>query len=75
MPFFAETPLLNHDVIFWGAITLMATVPSLGYYLYRWRKHELEIDFKREMIARGMSAEDIERVLAAGSSRTDRKQG
>jgi hypothetical protein len=58
---------LNHDVIFWGAIVLICVVPSISYYLYRWRKTELDAELKREMLARGMSADEIERVLAAGS--------
>ena len=39
--------------------------------MVQWRKHrlaEMEISLKQEMVQRGMSAEDIERVLAAGHS-------
>jgi hypothetical protein len=54
-----------HDLIFWGAILLICVVPSISYYLYKWRKSELEADLKHEMIARGMSADEIERVLSA----------
>jgi hypothetical protein len=52
-------------LIFWGAIVLICCVPSLAYYLYRWRKTELETELKRDMIARGMGADEIERVLGA----------
>lgn len=63
----ADVPWLNNTLIFWTAIVLICVVPSISYYLYRWRKTELDAELKREMIARGMSAEEIVRVLAAGS--------
>ncbi len=64
------TPLLasigDYDtLIFWSAIALICVVPSISYYLYRWRKTEIEADLKHAMIARGMSADEIERVLKA----------
>lgn len=34
------------------------------------RRTEIEADLKREMLARGMSADDIVRVLEAGASNT-----
>jgi hypothetical protein len=34
----------------------------------RYGCHRQDIDFKREMVDRGLSAEEIERILAAGSS-------
>jgi hypothetical protein len=49
-------------------------VPSVSSYLYRWRKSELDAELKREMIARGMSADEIERVLAAGSPSPPKRQ-
>ena len=55
----------NSTLIFWGAIVLICCVPSISFYLYKWRKTELETDLKRDMIARGMSADEIERVLGA----------
>jgi hypothetical protein len=54
-------------LIFWSAIGAICVVPSISYYLYRWRKSELDAELKRDMIARGMSADEIERVLAAGT--------
>jgi hypothetical protein len=36
----------------------------------RARRVELEAGLKRDMLARGMSAEEIERVLAAGQPKT-----
>ena len=63
----ADFPWLNDTLIFWTAIVLICVVPSISYYLYRWRKTELDAQLKRDMIAHGMPADDIERVLAAGS--------
>ena len=57
--------LQNRTLVFWVAITLICVVPSICHYVYRWRKTELEIELKRDMVARGMSAEEIERVLKA----------
>jgi hypothetical protein len=59
---------LNDTAIFWGAIVLICCIPSIAYYLYRWRKTELEAELKRDMIAQGMSADEIERVLNARMS-------
>jgi hypothetical protein len=63
----------NGQLVFWGAIVLICCVPSISYYLYKWRKTELETELKRDMIARGMSAEEIERVLGAKLSPGDEK--
>jgi len=64
---FADQAWDIDHLIFWGAIVLISVVPSVSYFLYRWRKSELDAELKREMITRGMSADEIERVLAAGS--------
>ena len=70
----ADLPWLNDHTIFWTAIVLICVVPSISYYLYRWRKTELDAELKREMIARGMSADEIERVLSAGSPSLPKRQ-
>jgi hypothetical protein len=58
--------LLNNPMlIFWGAITLMCIVPVIAGAWYKIRKAELEAGLKREMIERGMSADEICRVLHA----------
>jgi hypothetical protein len=59
--------LQNGMFIFWGAITLMVLVPSLAHYWWQSRKAEMDNALKREMIQRGMSADEIERVLKAKS--------
>jgi len=70
----ADSPWLNDTLIFWAAIVLICVVPSISYYVYRWRKVELDAELKRDMIARGMSADEIERVLAAGSTSPPKTQ-
>jgi len=70
----ADIPWLNDTLIFWAAIVLICVVPSVSYYLYRWRKAELDAELKRDMVTRGMSADEIERVLAAGSPLPPRRQ-
>jgi len=64
----------HETLIFWIAIGAICIVPTISYFLYLWRKSELDAELKRDMIARGMSADEIERVLAAGnsSSKTDK---
>jgi hypothetical protein len=47
---------------------LICIVPTAIYHWYRWRKCEIEAELKHEMIARGMSANDIVRVLEAKTS-------
>ena len=39
----------------------------IGSAWYKMNKVRYEIDLKRSMVERGMSAEEIERVMAAGS--------
>jgi hypothetical protein len=43
----------------------MCIVPSALHYMRQMKRDEQAAALKRDMIARGMSAEDIERVLAA----------
>lgn len=57
--------LQNPAFIFWGSITLISVVPVVAHYWYKLRRHEIEADLKREMIERGMSADEIQRVLDA----------
>jgi hypothetical protein len=65
-------PLLGESVfdehiagIFWGSTVLICTVPPAIYYYFRWKKCEIEAELKHEMIARGMSADEIVHVLGA----------
>jgi hypothetical protein len=42
-------------------------IPVVATFWYRIRAHESDNELKRTMIERGMSVEEIERVLAAKS--------
>jgi hypothetical protein len=53
--------------VFWAAIAAMCIAPSVLWYMRRVKQDEHEAALKRDMIARGMSAEEIERVLKAKS--------
>lgn len=59
-------------LIFGGSL-LVALTAIICTFLYKFRKREAEINLKHEMIARGMSAEEIEKVLAATSVPQDEK--
>ena len=61
----------NPVSVFWLAVAAMVIVPSVLHYMRQAKRDEQESELKRDMIARGMSAEEIERVLAAKSSRSD----
>jgi hypothetical protein len=54
------TPLLIPLVAIVGGLLI-----PIVYLIGRMRQTELEINLKYEMVARGMSAEEIERVLRA----------
>jgi hypothetical protein len=56
------TPLLIPLVAIVGGLLI-----PIVYLIGRMRQTELEINLKNEMIARGMSAEEIERVMRAST--------
>jgi hypothetical protein len=51
-----------------GLVMLALVVISALEFRYKLRKNEQELSLKSQMIERGMSADEIERVLAAKSS-------
>ncbi len=53
-----------------GGSLLVAAIAIIAKTWQRVRRSEIEADLKREMLARGMSADDIVRVLEAGTSDT-----
>jgi hypothetical protein len=55
-------------LLIFGGGFLVAIVSVVLGFLNNSRKREAEINLKHEMIARGMSADEIERVLAAKST-------
>jgi hypothetical protein len=56
---------------FWLAIAAMCITPWVLSSLRQMKQDQHDTELKRDMIARGMSAEEIERVLAAKSSQED----
>jgi hypothetical protein len=58
--------LQNSSLIFWTAIALICIVPSISHYWWKIRKMEIEAALKQEMIQKGMSADDVQKVLDAG---------
>ena len=61
--------LTNFHFVFWSAVTIMVVAPSLGYCWSSVRRAEIEANLKRDMVARGLSADEIERVLNAGNAK------
>jgi hypothetical protein len=63
--------LSNGHFVFWGAITAIVVVPALAHYWASVRRAEIEATLKRDMIARGMSVDDMQRVLNAAKGKED----
>jgi hypothetical protein len=55
-------------VLIFGGGFVIAIVSIVSAFIYNSRKRDAETNLKHEMIARGMSADEIERVLAANST-------
>lgn len=66
--------LLSQPVfIVFASITIMSVASTATYYWHKVRRAEIEASLKHEMIERGMSAAEIERVLQASSRGTFKK--
>ena len=63
-----ESIVGNPSLVFWGAIALICIVPAIAHYWWKVRRDELEAELKRSMVERGMSADEIVRVLEASKS-------
>lgn len=68
----AQFTLANNGI--WNLATIgcvmalsIPIVAIIATYWYKWNRSREEIDLKRKMVERGMSAEEIERVLLASS--------
>lgn len=61
-----ETVLTNPFFLVFAFLTLSNATIAGSYYWYRARKAEIDAALKSEMLQRGMSADDIQKVLAAG---------
>jgi hypothetical protein len=64
--------LMHPSNVFWFAIVIIACLPIVAECWRKMRRDELDAGLKQEMIARGMSADEIERVLAARSDKPAR---
>jgi hypothetical protein len=69
---FASTDLSM--LCFFAMVFLMGTVSIIGNYWYKHRRLETETALKQDMLNRGMSADDIERVVRASKDETTAKE-
>ena len=72
----SRSPYVVYVVLFLvlEIMALIALVAIAAVVAIQWRKHrqnELEYSLKQEMLNRGMSADDIERVFRAGRDHAD----
>ena len=61
-------------VLIFGGSVVVGLVAIILTFIYKSRAREADMNLKHEMLARGMSADEIEKVLAATSSPTDLKR-
>ena len=69
-----EKPVSEVMIVF-GAIVLLATVPTALVYWYKAKRAAMDADLKMKMLEMGMSADEIERVLAAESVESGQSSG
>lgn len=48
-----------------GMVVIVGTAAVLGGIWYAVKKHEAEVRLKRDMVAKGYTADEIERILQA----------
>jgi hypothetical protein len=58
-------------VLIFGGGMVVGLVGIIAHHWRRLRQTEIETEMKREMLNRGMSAEDVERVIKASASPAD----
>lgn len=56
----------GNSLIMWTAVVLLSMGPILAHFWWKVRRDEVEAALKQDMLARGMSVDEIERVLNAG---------
>ena len=69
--------LINHTkpeafialVLIFGGSLVVGIIAVIGGIICHFRKHEAELNLKHEMIARGMSAAEIKKVLETRSGK------
>jgi len=62
-----ENYFRNDLAIIFTGVVLLTAIPMGLTYLYKMKKSAMDADLKMKMLEMGMSANDIERVLAASS--------
>jgi hypothetical protein len=65
--------LLNPVFIVFASATIISVVSTLAYHWHRTRQAEMETALKHEMLQRGMSADEIQKVIEASSRSGVRK--
>jgi hypothetical protein len=64
--------LHNQSFVMWTAIILICIIPPVAHYWWKIRSAEIEANLKHDMLQRGMSAEEIQMVLAASGKGSKR---
>jgi len=59
---------MSSEMVFFGFVAAIILVPTLAHYWTTLRTKEWELSLKHAMLERGMSADEIERVLQASST-------
>lgn len=59
--------LNNGWFVMWAAIVLIVTVPVIMTYWHKIKRAEQDAQLKQQMLERGMSADEIVKVLHASS--------
>ena len=68
-----ETLLNNPIFLVFAFLTITGIVASLSHAWRKVKQAEIEAQLKSEMIQRGMSAEEIKKVIEASSARAVRR--
>jgi hypothetical protein len=58
--------------IVFAFLTITGVASTLAHYWYKVKRAEMETGLKHAMLERGMSADDIQKVLEAASNRSGR---
>lgn len=64
-----ESLLGNPMFVIFAFLTITSVAHTIGHYWTKYQRITMDASLKHEMIQRGMSADDIEKVLAASSAK------
>ena len=76
-PLLSEIAWTRDTIMAVGVVVVMAGIPLasiLGWYWFKLHQTRSDNALKQSMVERGMSADDIERVMAAGNGEEDEKK-